>query len=186
MLIKTTNYAAHGQGSLLLPHSFTGPAGQRRAPEHGLMASAAIHRTKPKTQAGSPVRAFCARRTCTGATFVPAAVPVQRFAELCVAAAPGSGWRHVLSVLCPNSTTAASPQLSGLPCRGPHVHMCRHLLPTLGVSMCQQICWPPWARARWPAGGGASFRRQCVALNFLNKFAVGAGVRPVGKNGARA
>ena len=143
MLIKTTNYAAHGQGSLLLPHSFTGPAGQRRAPEHGLMASAAIHRTKPKTQAGSPVRAFCARRTCTGATFVPAAVPVQRFLELHVAAAPGSGWRHVLSVLCPNSTTAASPQLS--------------VLPQAHIFTCAKICCPHWQVGAGLLGGaGAS------------------------------
>ena len=64
----------------------------------------------------------------TGATFVPAAVPVQRFLELHVAAAPGSGWRHVLSVLCPNSITAASPQLS--------------VLPQAHIFTCAKICFP--------------------------------------------
>ena len=106
-------------------HQITGPAGQRRAPGHGLMASAAIHRAKPKARVGPPVRAVCAARACTGATFVPAAVPVQRFLELRIAAAPGSGWRHVLSVLCPNSTTVASPQLSGLP--GAHIFTCAEI-----------------------------------------------------------
>ena len=133
MLIKTTNYGPRGQGGLLLPHSFTGPAGQRRAPEHGLMASAAIHRTQGT---GWLTGAGCLCRTCL------------HRCDLCAGCCAGAAFSRTphcrrLAGGRPRKRLAArsarvvpqqhhcSPTPALWAARGPHVHMCRNLLPTL-------------------------------------------------------